>query len=62
MSRKGAELGPMLLLSVNRKTYMASLMTQSILKLRDLKSQGQGHQSLISRKGAELDPMLVINY
>ena len=36
ISRKGAELGPMLLLTINRKPYMASPMTSSILTLSDL--------------------------
>ncbi len=41
ISHKGAKLGPMLLLTINRKPYMASLMTPSFLTLSDLK--GQGH-------------------
>ncbi len=43
ISRKGAELDPMLLLTINRKPDMASLMTPSLLALSDLKDQGQGH-------------------
>ncbi len=39
--RKEAELDPILLLIINRKPYMASLMTPSLLTLSDLK--GQGH-------------------
>ncbi len=42
ISRKGAELGRKLLLSINRKPYMASLMTQSPLTLSDLEGQSQG--------------------
>ncbi len=33
ISRKGAELGPMLLLIINRKPYLASPMTSSLLTL-----------------------------
>ncbi len=36
ISRRGVELGPMLLLTINRKPYMASLMTSSLLILSDL--------------------------
>ena len=43
ISHKGAEVGPMLLLTINRKTYMASLMTPSLLTLVTLKDQSQGH-------------------
>ncbi len=43
ISRKGAELGHMLLLNINRKPYMASPMTLSHLTLNDLESQSQGH-------------------
>ncbi len=42
ISREGAKLGPMLLLTINRKPYMASPMTPSLLTLRDLKGQNQG--------------------
>ncbi len=40
---KGAKLGPMLLLTINRKPYMESPMTPSLLTLSDLKGQTQGH-------------------
>ena len=43
ISRKGAELGPILLLIINRKPYMASPMTSSLLTLSDLKGQRQVH-------------------
>ncbi len=36
ISRKGAKLGPILLLTINRQPYMASLMTPSLLTLGDL--------------------------
>ena len=36
ISRKGATLGPMLLLTINRKPCMASLMIPSLLTLGDL--------------------------
>ena len=64
ISRKWPELGPVLLLIINRKTYMASPMTSSILTLSDTessKSRSLGFQSLITRKGAELGPKLLIN-
>ena len=35
VSCKGAELGPMLLLIINRKPYMVSLMMSSLLTLSD---------------------------
>ena len=60
ISRKGAELGPMLLLPINRKPYMASLMTPSPLTFRELErstSKSLRFERLISRKGAELGPM-----
>ncbi len=63
ISRKGAELGPMLLLTINRKPYMASPMKSLLLTLSDLersKSRSFRFQSLISRKGAELGPMLLL--
>ncbi len=37
ISRKGSELGHMLLLNINRKAYMGSQMTLSHLTLSDLK-------------------------
>ncbi len=48
ISRKGAELGPMSLLSINRKPYMASPMTPSLLTLSDLKGQSQAHSDSLS--------------
>ncbi len=63
ISRKGSKLGPMLLLTINRKPYIASPMTPSLLTLSDLersKSRSLRFQSLISRKGAELGPMLLL--
>ena len=65
ISRKGVELGPMLLLTINREPYMASIMPSSLLLLSDLersKSRTLGFQDPISRKGAELGPMLLINH
>ncbi len=62
ISRKGAELGPILLLTINRKAYMASLITSSIWTLSDLersKSKSFRFQSLISRKRAELGHKLI---
>ncbi len=43
ISLKGAKLGPMLLLTIIRKPYMASPMTPSLLTLSDLEGQSQGH-------------------
>ncbi len=57
--RKGAELGPMLLLTVHRKPYMASSITLSVLLLNDLE-RSLGFQCLISHKGAELGPMVLL--
>ncbi len=54
ISRKGAKLGPMLILTINRKPYMASPMTLSLLTL------SLRFQRLISRNGAELGPMLLL--
>ncbi len=54
---KGAELGHMLLLNINRKAYVGSPMTLSHLTLSDLersKSRSLKFRKLISRKGAEL--------
>ncbi len=62
ISLKRAELGPMLLLIINRNPYMASLMTSSLLTLSDFerpKSRSLGFQDPISRKRAELGPMLL---
>ncbi len=36
ISRKGAELGPILVLTINRKPYIASPITPSLLTLSDL--------------------------
>ena len=58
ISRKGGDLGPMLLLTINRKPYMASPMTLSVLIVSDLerlKSRSLGFHCLISRKVAEPD-------
>ena len=63
ISRKGAQIGPVLLLNINRKPYMVSPMTSSLLTLGDLersKSRSLGFQNLVSRKGAELGPMLLL--
>ena len=63
ISRKGAELGPMLPLTINKKSYMVSPMTTSLLTLSDIersKSRLLGLQSLISHKGAELGPVLLL--
>ncbi len=63
ISHKGPELGPMLLLTINRKPYMGSLMTSLHLTLSDLerlKSSSLRFQSLISHNGAELGPMLLL--
>ncbi len=65
ISRKGAELGPMLLLTINRQHYMASLMLSPLLTLSDLeraKSRSLRFQTLISHKGAHLGPMLLLTY
>ncbi len=64
ISLKRAELGPMLLLIIDRKPYMASLMTSSLLTFSDIersKSTSLGFQSLTSRKGAKLGHMLLLN-
>ncbi len=64
ISRKGAELGPMLLLTINRKPYRASLITSSLWTLSDLersKSRSLRFQTLISHKGAEIGPMLLLS-
>ncbi len=53
----------MLLLTINRKRYMASLMIPSLLTLSGFersKSRSLGFQGLISRKGAELGPILLL--
>ena len=65
ISREGAQLGHMLLLTINRKPYMASPITPSLLTLSDLersKPKSLRFQSLISRKGGKLGPILLINY
>ncbi len=63
ISRKGVELGPMILLTINRKPYMASLITSSLWTLIDLqrsKSKSLRFQSPISHKGAELGHKLLL--
>ena len=53
----------MLLLAINRKPYLDSLMTPSLLTLGDLersKSRSLRFQSLISRKAAELGLVLLL--
>ncbi len=53
ISRKGAELGYMLLLTINRKPHMGSPLAFSHLTLSDLeRSKSPRFQSLISRNGA----------
>ena len=41
--RKGADLGPMLLLTINRKHFMPSLMTSSLWTLSDLERSKSSH-------------------
>ena len=63
VSRKGIKLGPMLLLTINRKPYIRSPMAHLHLTLSDLErsnSRSPIFQSPISRKGAELGPILVL--
>ena len=63
ISHKGAKSGPMLLLTINRKSYMASPMTPPLMTLSNLersKSSSLRFQSLISREGAELGPILLL--
>ena len=63
-SRKGAELGHMLLLNINRKHYMGSPMTLSDLAVNDperSKSRPLIFRSIIFRKGSELGHMLLLN-
>ncbi len=43
ISRKGANLDPMLLFTINRKPCMVSPMIPSHLTLSDLEGQSQGH-------------------
>ncbi len=64
ISRKGAGLGHMLLLSINRKAYMESPMTLSHLTLNDLErsiSRSPRFQRFISHKATELGHMLLLN-
>ena len=64
ISYKGAELGHMLLLSINGKGYMGSPITLSYLTLSDLErsiSRSLRYQRLISRKAAELGHMLLLH-
>ena len=63
ISRKGAQVGPMLLLNINRKPYMESPMAPSHLTLSDLersKSRSFRFRSFISCKRVELGPILVL--
>ena len=57
-SRKGAELGPMLLLTINRKPCNNGESNDT--STSDLESRSLGFQNLISHKGAELVPMLLL--
>ncbi len=53
ISRKGAELGPMLLLNINRKPYMGRPMAPSHLTLSDLersKSRSPNFETLYLSK------------
>ena len=62
ISREGAELGPILLLNINRKPYVGNPMTLSNLTLSDLersKLRSMRFQTLISCKGAELGPVTI---
>ncbi len=43
LSHNRTKLGPMLLLTIDRKPYMGSPMTPSIMIFNDLKGQSQGH-------------------
>ena len=64
MFHKGAELGPILLLDINRKQYMGSRITPSRLTLNDIErsnSRSQTFRGLLSRKGAYLRNMLLLN-
>ncbi len=59
----GAKLGPMWLLTIKRKVYMASPMTPWHLTLSDIErsnSRSGRFQSVISRKGPKLGPMLLL--
>ncbi len=63
LSCKGADLGHMLLLNINRKAYMWSPITLSHLTLSDLErpnSRSLRFRSLISRKGVELGHTLLL--
>ena len=65
LSHKEAELGAMLLLAINRKAYMASPMTSSLLTLSESersKSRSLGFQSLAARKCAKLGPYVTIGH
>ena len=64
ISRKGAEIGKILILNINRKAYMDSPMTLSDLTASDLErsiSKSLRFQRLISRKATELGHMLLLN-
>ena len=63
VSCKGAELGPVLLLNINRKSHIESTMTSSHLSLSGIErsnSRSLTFQSLMHRKGAELGHMLLL--
>ncbi len=64
ISCKGAELGHMLLLTIDRKAYKETPMASSHLTLSDLQrsnSRSFTFCSLIYHKGAELGHMLLLN-
>ena len=58
ISHKGEELGHMLLLNINRKSYMGSPSVWLNFILGTLKGQCQGHSDC---EGAELGHMLLLN-
>ena len=64
ISRNRAKVGPMLLLTINMKVYVASPITPWYLALSDLersKSRSHRFQSLIFHKGADR-PHVTINH
>ena len=63
ISRKGTELGHVLVLSTNRKSHIGSLPVPSHLTLSDLerlKSRSLRFRSRMSDKGADLGHMLLL--
>ena len=62
ISRKGAELGHMLLLNSNRKPYMESPMTLSYLTLKGQSQDDSDFKALYPAKGAELGHVVTIKY